>query len=53
MGIGLRGSLRGVLRAESVWEERTMRLLVAAEASESERLRVPIRALFEADDEPD
>ncbi|MGQ9366034.1 YihY family inner membrane protein [Azospirillum sp. A39] len=46
LGIGLRGSVRGLGGLELPWQERTAQLLDAAEAGTQEVLGVPLKALL-------
>lgn len=46
LGIGLRGSVRGLGGLELPWQERTAQLLETAEARQEELLTVPIKQLL-------
>ncbi|WP_084536465.1 YihY family inner membrane protein [Azospirillum halopraeferens] len=46
LGIGLRGSVRGLGGLELPWQERTAQLLEAAEANQQEILGVPLKVLL-------
>lgn len=53
LGIGLRGTVRGLGGLDTPWQERTAQLLERAEASQEDMLGVPIKELLSGAPLPD
>ncbi|WP_247892558.1 YihY family inner membrane protein [Azospirillum sp. Sh1] len=53
LGIGMRGSVHGLGGLDLPWQERTARLLDAAEARQSDLLNVPLKTLLNDDLPPE